>query len=487
MRWWSRCSRPTRPRVVGIWMELDAGEPTAAAADDRIRHVRGLASGFDSIPEVEAIVVPCLPAMRDLVMGLFADPIRPGRLVSDKLRVIAAGRDPVRSVAVADWAHRHRERSRDRLASIGVTASPRSWPAALGRPAQGAGRRAFGTPRTIVKILKHAVRFAVCNAVLATLRRLPPHATAVAQVRRHGPAAAWILSAGSGGCGWRLPGPKILDLCGSAPVAGDAGLRRFIRRATGVVVPSRYAADAMAGIVGGRGGPRVTVVPPAPLLAVDPLPDRESRRRLGEDLRELFRGDTGRPLHRHFCDFPFEHVEYLVAVPSNSSDAPLLSAYATVVRRHRCDLKLLVDGRLQRGDGPVSDIAAAGLCFDVAEAAGLAVPARLRLLRHARVVVVPALDTGAVPAIFAEAVAVGVPVVMGRLPATREFLTTSELAGGEYFDPASGPGEGIARAILHVLGHRDEVLARQRAIVTRLATRTWAGVAAEQLALLSHA
>jgi hypothetical protein len=42
------------------------------------------------------------------------------------------------------------------------------------------------------------------------------------------------------------------------------------------------------------------------------------------------------------------------------------------------------------------------------------------------------------------------------------------------------------RAILHALDHRDEVLARQRAMLTRLANRTWADVAAEMLGLAAR-
>jgi hypothetical protein len=66
---------------------------------------------------------------------------------------------------------------------------------------------------------------------------------------------------------------------------------------------------------------------------------------------------------------------------------------------------------------------------------------------------------------------------------TRETLTADELAAAEYFD-ADGGADGIASAILHALDHRDEVLARQRAMLTRLAARTWADVAADMLGLV---
>jgi glycosyltransferase involved in cell wall biosynthesis len=82
--------------------------------------------------------------------------------------------------------------------------------------------------------------------------------------------------------------------------------------------------------------------------------------------------------------------------------------------------------------------------------------------------------------VFSEAVAAGTPVVMGRLAAVREVLTPAELAEEEYFDPGRGEAE-LVRAILHVLDHRDAVLARQRAILARLAARSWADVTADTL------
>jgi hypothetical protein len=72
---------------------------------------------------------------------------------------------------------------------------------------------------------------------------------------------------------------------------------------------------------------------------------------------------------------------------------------------------------------------------------------------------------------------------MARSPATRETLTADELAAAEYFD-ADGGADGVASAILHALDQRAEVQARQRAILARLANRTWSDVAAAMLGLV---
>jgi glycosyltransferase involved in cell wall biosynthesis len=248
-----------------------------------------------------------------------------------------------------------------------------------------------------------------------------------------------------------------------------------------VVAPSRHAADAVAGALDGR---VCHVIPPAPLpVSPDASGEQAARQQLADELRELFSAGVHAPLHRHFCDFPFERAEYLVAAAPRDDSAPLLPAFATVLRRHRRNLTLLLDGRLPRGDAPRGEVAELGLSFDVGEAAGLSEAARARLLRYARAVIVADSDSGCLPPIFSEAVALGTPVVMGRGAAIREMLAPDELAATEYFDVAVG-ADGIARAILHALDHRAEVLARQRAILARLAARTWADVAADILGLV---
>ena len=471
---------PATPHTVGLWLEFDAGGPAPLAGDARIRHARGLITGLDALSGVEVILVPCLPADVEAMTALFADAARPGRLLSDKLRVIPAGRDPAVRRAVIAWAERRRDGCRDRLAGLGATGSPRSWRAALAKLAEDPSRRAFAAPRRIIKLVKLTLRLKAAEAILAATRQLPPpQASVVAELRRRGVWAPWIVQPARTPCARRLRGPKILDLGGGLPVRGSA-LTRLVRAVVGVAAPSEHAADLAADALAGR---PCHVVPPAPLpMAVAPASKEGSRLLLADELRMLFSGDETRPPHRHFCDFPFERVEYLVASLPGGAAGPLLPAFAAVLRRHRRNLKLLVDGHLPRGDGIYDEVEALGLPFDVAECTGLSEAARARLLRHARVVLVANGDAACLPAIFGEAVSAGTPVVMGRLAAVRELLTSEELSAAEYFDPGCGEAE-LVGAVLHVLDQRDAVLARQQAILARLATRTWADVAADVLRL----
>jgi glycosyltransferase involved in cell wall biosynthesis len=472
------------PSTVGLWIELDPSLPAPAACDARIRRARGLVAGLDALPGVGSILLPCLPADVAAIEALFADAARPGRLVSDKLRVVAAGRDPTVRRAVIAWAERRRDGCRDRLAGLGATVSPRSWRAAIAKLAEDPRRRAFAAPRRMIKLIKLWARLRIAEAILAAVRLLPPpQASAVADLRRRGPWAAWIIAPAETAAARRLRGPKILDLGGSAPTPARARqvLRRLAEAAVAVVAPSRHVADGMAGALGGK---QCHVIPPVPLpVSAEVASEEAARLRLAEELRALFSAGVRAPLHRHFCDFPFERAEYLVAVPAGGDPGPLLAAFATVLRRHRRNLTLVIDGRLPRGEGPLDEVERLGLSFDVAEARGLSEAGRARLLRHARAVVVADGDGGGLPAAFSEAATLGTPVVMARSPATRELLTPDELATTESFD-AEGGVDGLVPAILHALDHRDEVRARQRTILARLAARSWVDVAAEMLGLV---
>lgn len=461
------------PVTIGLWLEVDATGRVMLPSDGPVRHARGIVTGLDALPDVKLILVPCLPADVEAMTALFTDVSRPGRLLSDKLRLIPAGRDPALRRALITRAETRRKACHERLTGLGATGALRSWRAALARLAEEPTRRSLAAPRRVIKLAKLTLSLRVAEAVLAVLRQSPPpQANVVTDLRGRGLRVPWIVLPAETAAARRLPGPKILDLGGASSVRGPT-VSRLARAAVAVVAPSRQVADLGADDIAGR---PCHVIRPAPLpFVVAPTSEEESRRRLADDLRRLFAGDEKRPPHRHFCDFPFERVEYLVAASPAGQHGPLLPAYASLLRRHRRNLKLLFDGRLPRGDAVSDEVESLGLPFDVAATAGLGEAARGRLLRHALAVVVADGDAGCLPAVFSEAVAAGTPVVMGRLAATREVLMPEELAAAEYFDVPGEPA-GVARAILHAVDHHDAVLARQRAILARLTTRTWADV-----------
>lgn len=461
----------------------------AAQGDDRIRLARGLVMGLEAMPGVQRILVPCLPSAGVAMSRLFEDAMRPGRLMSPKLELVFAGRDSAFHDVLAGKIRGRQIRLLERLAAIGGTPDPRSWKAALKRLAVEP-RRPCGWIRRIFKLARLSLASRVADAALGILRLLPPpHAGVVADLRRRKVSATWFLIADDAATGRRLPGPKILECTGVGQsdgrhlVATGAMLHRLVRAGGAIVAPSRHAASITEACADGL---PVTVVPPAPLASELSAGDGlESRQRSAEELRELFSGGDASPLHRHFCDFPFEQVDYVVAARSRETTG-ILPAYATVLRRHRRNLKLLVDGRLPQGKSPLTDVAALGLSFDVAEAVGLGEAARLRLLRHARLVVAADLEGWCLPTVFAEAIAAGTPVVMARAAAVREMIPDTALAWPEYFDPGADVEAGLVRSILHVIDHRDEVLSRQRQLLRRLMSRTWQDVVEDTLRLVTE-
>lgn len=477
------------PRSVGIWIEAATPLLETAQGTDWIRFARGLVMGLDAMPGVESIVVPCLPSAAPIMARLFADATRPDRLLSDKLMLLPAGRDPMRRATISSLILRRRARAVERLAAVGAAPSPYTWRDAVARLAEQPVSQPIlmlRMTRRLAKLVRLSLLSWGADAALAALQRLPaPHTRVVADLRRRRVSATWLLAAYAGASGRLLPGPKLLDLGGvivpaaSHPRAAESVIRRLAAEADAIVAPSRR----VAALRPCRRLP-VSIVPPALLpSARGELDEDESRRQLADDLRALFQGGGHRPLHRHFCDFPFERVEYIVAAAA-CGPTPLLRAYALVVRRHRRNLKLVVDGLLPRDDGPMQEVHALGFSFDVAEAAGLSEQARIRLLRHARAVVVPDLDGGCLSPTFGEAVAVGTPVVLGRTPAAQEAIPADDLASPEYFDVHDEPEAAACQAILHALDHPADVIARQQAILARLAARTWRDVVAARLRLL---
>lgn len=203
--------------------------------------------------------------------------------------------------------------------------------------------------------------------------------------------------------------------------------------------------------------------------------------RLAADLRGHF--SKPKP-HRYFCDFPFESVDYLVVSSKcrpYKNYAAILHAYEDILRRHRRDLKLMVTGHLSGNPDLAAILHLRGLVFDVVEATNLPEDVHTRLIQHARCLVIPTLFEGALPFGFAEAVSLGTPVAMARIPVVEEVLTADDLAATEYFRP--GDVAAMTRSILHVLDKPGAVLDRQQRIVAGLEQRTWADVAADYLAL----
>lgn len=495
--------RSGHPRTVGLWIEMSDASLADGHGEGLIRWTRALVGGLDALADVKAIVIPCQPGSQRLMAALFADDAGgdPPRLLSPKLQIVSAGRSRRLVDAVQRWVDRKRRRALDRLAAIGVSTKPSSWLHALLRLTQESpsslGLLIMMLGRSW-KMLMAALVLGLTSIARPLVHRLrSPFEALAREMARRGGVDLWIVPNPGWSAATALPGPMLVnvadivyrefplpDLRPDEIEQHGTSLRRLAERADSVVCFSRHVADRQVRPVLEGVARRIAVVPHAPFRTRPcRLPQEASRMRLAADLRSHF--SKPKP-HRYFCDFPFESVDYLLVSSKcrpYKNYAAILHAYEDILRRHRRDLKLMVTGHLSGNPDLAAILHSRGLVFDVVEATNLPEDVHTRLIQHARGLVIPTLFEGALPFGFAEAVSLGTPVAMARIPVVEEVLTADDLAATEYFSP--GDVAAMTRSILHVLDNPGAVLAGQQRIVAGLEQRTWADVAADYLALTS--
>lgn len=165
----------------------------------------------------------------------------------------------------------------------------------------------------------------------------------------------------------------------------------------------------------------------------------------------------------------------------------LIRAYQRLLRRDLVNVKLVLTADL---DAPAAErlrhyIWQHRLQYDVISLPRLPAPVLSALFALARLAVCPTLFEGGLPFTFSEALSVGTPVVMSRIPVVTEKIPDGSLAQAMLFDPYD-EADACART-RWALDHREELLALQRPLYERLAARTWKDVAADYLAVVSPA
>lgn len=489
------------PCTVGLWIEMSDASLADGHGEGLIRWTRALIGGLDALPDVKAIVIPCQRGSERLMSALFADDPagEPPRLLSPKLEIVSGRRSRRLIDAAQRWVDRKRRRALDRLAAIGVSAKPSSWLHALLRLTQ----ESPSSLGLIIMMLGRLWKMLTAAAVLGLMSVARPviyrwrsaFESLAHDFSRRGGIDAWIVPNPGWSAAAGLPGHLIVnvadivyrefplpDLKPDEIERHGTSLRRLAERAESVVCFSRHVADRQVRPVLEGVARQIAVVPHAPFRTRPcRLPREASRLRLADDLRRHF--CLPKP-HRYFCDFPFEQVDYLLISSKcrpYKNYAAVLHAYEDILRRHRRDLKLIVTGHLSGNPELAAILHSHGLVFDVIEATNLPEDVHTRLIQHARGLIIPTLFEGALPFGFAEAVSLGTPVAMARIPVVEEVIAAGDLAAAEYFNP--GDLAAMIRSILHVLDDPGSVLDRQRRIVAELEQRTWVDVAADYLAL----
>jgi glycosyltransferase involved in cell wall biosynthesis len=186
--------------------------------------------------------------------------------------------------------------------------------------------------------------------------------------------------------------------------------------------------------------------------------------------------------------FAGEGVRFLVYASQfrpNKNIIGLLRAYEWLLRNRYLGVKLVLTGdprvlpevaRFLRSQHLQDDV----LCLHRLSTRELAA-----CFRVADLAVNPSLSEGGFPFTFSEALSVGTPVVMARIPVSEEILVDPELAEATLFDGYRW--RDMAAKIEWALANRDELYSAQKHFYDRqIARRTWQHVVADHVAILDR-
>jgi glycosyltransferase involved in cell wall biosynthesis len=166
----------------------------------------------------------------------------------------------------------------------------------------------------------------------------------------------------------------------------------------------------------------------------------------------------------------------------NKNLLTLLRAYLHLLRDRFIQHKLILTGNpgvLK----PVRDfIEEHRLENDVVCLHGLTTGELAACYRLADLAVNPSLSEGGCPFTLTEALSVGTPVVMARIPVTEEVIADEEMRTMMLFDPYDW--HDVASKIEWALDHREALLSAQREFYLVLSRRTWRDVVDDHVAIL---
>jgi len=198
--------------------------------------------------------------------------------------------------------------------------------------------------------------------------------------------------------------------------------------------------------------------------------------------RALLKAQT--PYASGFQNEAVKFIFYASQLRANKNVITLLRAYAHLLRKRYFGAKLLLTGRLQEAPEIDNFIAENRLSHDVLCLPGLSVQELAACYRLAQVAVCPSLSEGGFPFTFTEAMSVGTPAVLARIPVTEDVVTDPALNSMMLFDGFDW--HDMAERIEWAMEHREELAARQKQLYDRLAQRSWRDVAADYVVILDE-
>lgn len=169
----------------------------------------------------------------------------------------------------------------------------------------------------------------------------------------------------------------------------------------------------------------------------------------------------------------------------NKNALTLLRAYEWLLRRQAISHKLILTGDPRETPSVKEFIAEKGIENDVLFLHRLSEGELAACYRLADLAVNPSLSEGGFPFTFAEAVSVGTPVVMARIPVTTEYLGSAPVAASMLFDPYDW--RALADRIEWALANGEALYGAQRKFFDEtVAKRTWAHVVDDHVRALDR-
>ena len=222
------------------------------------------------------------------------------------------------------------------------------------------------------------------------------------------------------------------------------------------------------------------------LVVVTGFPDNE----VATDslCRNLFRAALCKAVNNGYAgNFGSEDIQFIFYASQfrpNKNVITLLKAYQHLLKRRYIGHKLVLTGNPNTLPEIARFITEHNLENDVLCLHGLSAQELAACYRLADLAVNPSLSEGGCPFTFTEALSVGTPVVMARIPVTEEVIMDHELQQQMLFNPYDW--KEMADKIEWGLNNHHALLAMQKPLYNQLSQRTWRHVVDEHVEILDR-
>ncbi|MCW9895268.1 glycosyltransferase [Escherichia coli] len=175
----------------------------------------------------------------------------------------------------------------------------------------------------------------------------------------------------------------------------------------------------------------------------------------------------------------FKFIFYASQARPNKNIITLLKAYNYLLKEKFWGHKLILTCGSDHLSSISNFIKENRLEYDVLFLHGLSIQELAALYKRADLAVNPTLSEGGCPFTFTEALSVGTPVIMSRIPVAEEVLTDPALQEMTFFDPLDW--KCLADKILWAVDNLDELKTVQMQTYNQLIQRNWEDVVNEHI------